>query len=272
MRQRKRSNIMRVKRIFNYFSIICVFSLFMTNAFSLRNKAIACMENVECLEEEYCKKADGDSDGEGECSHRPDNCPFLLKPVCGCDGLTYPNSCTAATNGVNVDYYGECKDCTSNAECSVGELCKKEAGDCYEKGICNERPDACIQVSDPVCGCDGITYSNPCMAELNGINIDHYGECNECVENDECSEGEFCKKDQRDCNGKGVCSDRPDTCLQVSEPVCGCDGLIYPNSCIAALNGINIAPWRKCFRARNLMKNRSKRQNYRKYREHQSKN
>lgn len=250
---------MNGNRLLRCLSIIFIFAFFLIHGFILGDRVFASIENNECSAGKYCKKADGDCNGEGVCSERPVNCPFLVDTVCGCDGLTYPNPCVAASNGVNVDYYGECKDCTDNSECSVGEFCKKKVGDCFGQGICSDRPNACIQVSNAVCGCDGLTYQNPCMAEINGISIDHYGECDVCLENDECSDGEFCRKEERDCHGRGVCFARPEICLQVCEPVCGCDGLIYPNSCVAALNGINIAPWRKCFRVRNLIKNRSRR-------------
>ncbi len=36
----------------------------------------------------------------------------------------------------------------------------------------------CTQQYDPVCGCDGRTYPNACMAGLKNTAIRHAGECN----------------------------------------------------------------------------------------------
>lgn len=40
-------------------------------------------------------------------------------------------------------------------------------------------PDArgCKNNSDPVCGCNGITYGNPCIAEKAGVKTYSFGEC-----------------------------------------------------------------------------------------------
>ena len=37
--------------------------------------------------------------------------------------------------------------------------------------------DECIEIYDPVCGCDGITYDNYCVADSSGINSYVTGEC-----------------------------------------------------------------------------------------------
>lgn len=45
-------------------------------------------------------------------------------------------------------------------------------------GFCVRRPSpACPEIYSPVCGCDGMTYSNGCFANAAGQDIVHTGEC-----------------------------------------------------------------------------------------------
>ncbi len=69
--------------------------------------------------------------------------------------------------------------CTDNSDCGAGEYCEKAVGDCDGEGVCIPLPvnGACPGVWDPVCGCNGVTYSNNCIATMAGVSIDYYGEC-----------------------------------------------------------------------------------------------
>lgn len=72
--------------------------------------------------------------------------------------------------------------CLSNADCKEGFFCSKLMGACGEIGVCIEKPDACITITlyDPVCGCDGVTYSNSCDAAHAGVSVNYPGECGTC--------------------------------------------------------------------------------------------
>lgn len=64
-------------------------------------------------DKQYCSYAEGVctkiADASGSCKPKPEMCPMIYAPVCGCDGETYSNSCVAASHGASVAAKGACK-------------------------------------------------------------------------------------------------------------------------------------------------------------------
>jgi Kazal-type serine protease inhibitor domain len=65
--------------------------------------------------------------------------------------------------------------CNANEYCAYpqGALC----GRADATGRCATKPDACIQVFQPVCGCNGQTYGNACDAASNGVSVEFNRAC-----------------------------------------------------------------------------------------------
>ncbi|MBX3208561.1 MAG: hypothetical protein KF764_26245 [Labilithrix sp.] len=66
-------------------------------------------------------------------------------------------------------------------QCNAGQFCSWAPGDICgaadASGKCSYKPEACIQLYDPVCACDGTTYGNACMAAAAGASVLSKGEC-----------------------------------------------------------------------------------------------
>lgn len=56
-----------------------------------------------------------------------------------------------------------------------------------------------------------------------------------------CTRDEYCATPLGMCSAAGACSPRPTSCLDVYDPVRGCDGNDYSNGCVAAQAGVSIA-------------------------------
>ena len=67
---------------------------------------------ITCNSALYCQLPAGQCsapDAAGPCLKAPDFCMRVSRPVCGCNGKTYPNECEARKAKVAIDTTGACK-------------------------------------------------------------------------------------------------------------------------------------------------------------------
>ncbi|HMB51705.1 MAG TPA: Kazal-type serine protease inhibitor domain-containing protein [Thermoanaerobaculia bacterium] len=69
------------------------------------------IQGLTCPEGKVCDLPAGmcrGADLMGVCRPQPDACPRIFRPVCGCDGKTYPNDCERLRAGAQKSHDGEC--------------------------------------------------------------------------------------------------------------------------------------------------------------------
>jgi len=125
--------------------------------------------------------------------------------------------------------------------CDDDEFCAYAAEDncgfADATGVCTPRPEACIALYDPVCGCNGQTYSNSCYAASAGVSVKTPGECSSVNACD--TAGGVCLTSAVDCPADtvSISASCGDAALQCCKPA------VFPppppasNSCVGHCGG-----------------------------------
>ena len=105
-----------------------------------------------------------------------------------CCPAPFSNVCCQSNEKCIID--DPCKDQGPECTATLGTKCVALADDCmcapgerFDTQNCIPEGEGtiCITLFDPVCGCDGMTYSNSCVAGSKGIKKFTKGECNQTL-------------------------------------------------------------------------------------------
>jgi len=173
--------------------------------------------NMECDDGEVCVVNDGNAECiENPCKWAKCSAGFKCQPnsdgtstscvptTCKYNDQTYEDGESFdSIDGCNTCYceYGEISctkmacvpdddgqtECKTDSDCDEGYICDYYS--CAEEdGYCTQQFDMCAMNWDPVCGCDGQTYSSDCERINAGVTLRLYRECPVC--DPPCADGE----------------------------------------------------------------------------------
>jgi hypothetical protein len=135
--------------------------------------------------------------------------------------------------------------------CADGFYCDFSRNDCGatdRPGQCATRPDACAEIYQPACGCDGMVYSNACEAAAAGQDVNDGGGCTAPERTFSCGSAfcslmpttlQYCQREVSDVGSMPdtyTCLSAPRTCSRL--PLCRClSGVPCGDMCMVSAEG-----------------------------------
>lgn len=110
---------------------------------------------------------------------------------------------------------------------AVMAIASTSAGGTVHASSSKNCPSACPAVYQPVCGSDGVTYSNKCF-----LNI---ADCNSSSGITQASDGECASTAAPSPTGNSESADCSKGCTRIYSPACGSDGVTYSNACVLSV-------------------------------------
>lgn len=160
-------------------------------------------------------------------------CPAVIDPVCGCNNVTYNNACEAYySGGVTTWTAGACSGCVAQfsytqqttAFAFTDQSIVASGSYAWDFGDGTTSTD-----QNPTHTYAQPGWYNVCLVAT-GLNGGNEGctdiSCQMVYANDGCIDSSLI------CIPGSLCCDAP-----INEPVCGCDGVEYPNPCTATFFG-----------------------------------
>ena len=138
-----------------------------------------CNTDRDCAAGEFCecRLASCDKTG-GVCTQRPEVCPQVVAPVCGCDGMTYANDCQRQSAGACKRQNGPCIE-TGGCFDTIAHACTTES--CSPESPCKLPNQFCTP------RCAAPPFKGTCFDLLGGACTTRpCGEGLDCLPNETC--------------------------------------------------------------------------------------